>query len=124
MTCIPTGYKAYADILACLISSLINCSLRHQLLLSLCMLVNIIPIPKVVCYINKHLRSISEEFVIEKFVAPAISECIDPHQLGGIPRSSLTIALINLRWILFSYRNGFSLSLSYPEFLSLYNLRK
>ena len=53
----------------------------------------------------KHLRPISvtcclsklaEEFVIEKFVAPAILKCIDPDQSGGIPRSSSTIALISM----------------------------
>jgi hypothetical protein len=70
-------------------------------------LANIIPIPKekFVCDTNKHLRPISltcclsklaEEFVIEKFVAPAILKCIDPHQFGGIPRSSSTIALISM----------------------------
>ena len=39
-------YKDYAKILACPISSLINCSLRHQFLPSLWKLANIIPIPK------------------------------------------------------------------------------
>ena len=100
-------YKEYAEILACPISSLINCSLSHQFLPSLWKLANIIPIPKekVVCDINKHLRPISltcclsklaEEFVIEKFVAPAILKRIDSHQFGGIPRSSSTIALISM----------------------------
>ena len=100
-------YKEYAEILACPVSSLINCSLRHQFLPSLWKLANIIPIPKekVVCDINKHLRPISltcclsklaEEFVIEKFVAPAILKRIDSHQFGGIPRSSSTIALISM----------------------------
>jgi hypothetical protein len=42
------------------------------------------------------LKTGSEEFVIEKFVAPAILKCIDPHQFGGIPRSSSTIALISM----------------------------
>jgi hypothetical protein len=109
---VPNFVKEYAEILACPISSLINCSLRHQLLPSWWKLANIIPIPKekVVCDINKHLRPISltcclskltEEFVIEKFVAPAILNCIDPHQFGGIPRSSSTIALISMlhNWI-------------------------
>ncbi len=91
-------YKEYAEILACPISSLINCSLRHQLLPSLWKLANIIPIPKekVVSDINKHLRPISLTNCLsklaEKFVAPAILKCIDPHQFGGIPRSSSTIA--------------------------------
>ena len=56
-------------------------------------------------HLNKHLRPISltcclaklaEEFVIEKFVGPAILKHIDPNQFGGIPRSSSTIALISM----------------------------
>ena len=55
--------------------------------------------------INTHLRPISltcclakmaEEFVIEKFVGPAILKHIDPNQFGGIRRSSSTIALISM----------------------------
>ncbi len=49
-------YEEHAESLACPISSLINCSLRHQLLPSLWKLGNIIPIPKekVVCDMNNH----------------------------------------------------------------------
>ena len=128
-------YKEFAEILACLISNSINCSFSHQSLPSLWKLSNIIPAPKekVVLDINKHLRLISltcclakiaEEFVIEKFVGPAILKHIDPNQFGGIPRSSSTIALISmlhnwagatdgsgntLRVLLVGYRNAFDL---------------
>ena len=100
-------YKEFAEILACPISNLINCSFSHQSLPSLWKLANVIPVPKekVVLDINTHLRPISltcclakmaEEFVIEKFVGPAILKYIDPNQFGGIPRSSSTIALISM----------------------------
>ena len=55
--------------------------------------------------INQHLRPISltsslsgltEEHVIEKFVAPAILESIDQNQYGGVPKSSAKIALISM----------------------------
>ena len=82
-------YKEFAEILTCLISNLINCSFSHQFLPSLWKLANVIPVPKekVVLDVNKHLRPISlicclakmaEEFVIEKFVGPAILKHIDP----------------------------------------------
>ena len=100
-------YKEFAEILACPISNLINCSFSHQSLPSLWKLANVIPVPKekVVLDINTHLRPISltcclakmaEEFVIEKFVGPAMLKHIDPNQFGGIPRSSSTIALISM----------------------------
>ena len=100
-------YKEFAEILACPISNLINCSSRHQSLPSLWKLANVIPVPKekVELDINTYLRPISltcclakmaEEFVIEKFVGPAILKYIDPNQLGKIPRSSSTIALISM----------------------------
>ena len=100
-------YKEFAEFLACPISNLINCSFSHQSLPSLWKLANVIPVPKekVVLDINKHLRPISltcclakiaEEFVIEKFVGPAILKNIDPNQFGGIPWSSSTIALISM----------------------------
>ena len=100
-------YKEFAEILACPISNLINCSFSHQSLPSLWKLANVIPVQKekVVLDFNKRLRPISltcclakmaEEFVIEKFVGPAILKHIDPNQFGGIPRSSSTIAHISM----------------------------
>jgi hypothetical protein len=127
-------YKEYAEILACPISSLINCSLWHQLLPSLWKLANIIPKEKVVCDINKHLRPISltcclsklaEEFVIEKkFVAPTILNCIDPHQFGGIPRSSSTIALISMlhNWAKATDGTGNSVRVLLVDYRKAFNL--
>ena len=66
----------------------------------------------------------AEEFVIEKFVGPAKLKHIDPNQIGGIPRSLSTIALISMlhnwagatsgsrnsvRVVLVDYRKAFDL---------------
>ena len=83
--------------------------------------------------INKHLRPISlttavsklaEDFIVEKYVAPAVLAIADPAQFVGIPRSSATHALISMvhKWseatdgtgnvvktVLFDYRKAFDL---------------
>ena len=96
---------------------------------------NVTPLPKekLVRDINKHLRPISltsnlskvaEDFVVEQYVAPVIVEMIDPHQFGGISRSSATHAVISMidTWskatdgtggsvhvVLFDYQKAFDL---------------
>ena len=56
-------------------------------------------------YVNKHLRPISltpaiskvaEEFVVQKYIAPAILKVIDRNQYGAIPASSSVHALISM----------------------------
>ena len=100
-------YKEYAEILAGSICTLINSSYRPQIIPTSWKLANIILVPKenVVNDINNHLRPMSltyclsklaEEFIIENFVGLAILNCIDPYQLGGIPKSSSTNALISM----------------------------
>ena len=95
----------------------------------------ITPIPKEspVNDISKQLRPVSltptlsklaEDFVVEKYIAPAVLSTIDPFQFGGIPRSSATKALISMlhtwanatdgtgnavRVVLFDYRKAFDL---------------
>ena len=62
---------------------------------------NVTPIPKQkpVTNVNKHLRPISltqtiskvaEEFVVAKYIGPAILKIIDTNQFGAIPGSSTT----------------------------------
>lgn len=128
-------FKEFAEVLAYPVSTLLNSSFTEQKLPNTWKLANITPIPKdnPVSDINKHLRPISltcsmsklaEEFVIEKYIAPAILETIDPNQYGGIPKSSATLALISMlhtwaketdgtgdtvRVLLFDYRKAFDL---------------
>ena len=82
---------------------------------------------------TKHLRPISltpaiskvaEDFVVLRYVGPAVLQIIDPNQYGGIPRSSTLYALISMvhnwsqatdatgaavRVVLFDYRKAFDL---------------
>ena len=82
---------------------------------------------------TKHLRRISltpaiskvaEDFVVLRYVGPAVLQIIDPNQYGGIPGSSTLYALISMvhnwsqgtdvtgaavRVVLFDYRKAFDL---------------
>jgi hypothetical protein len=64
-----------------------------------------IPKEKPVREINKHVKPVlltsavsklAEDFIVEKYVAPAVLSIADPAQFGGIPRSSATHALISV----------------------------
>ena len=92
-----------------------------------------IPKQKPVLDVSKHLRPISltpvisklaEEFVVDRFIKPAVLQIIDPRQYGAIPKSSTTQALISIvhnltkatdgsgslvRIVLFDYRKAFDL---------------
>ena len=55
--------------------------------------------------VNKHLRPISltpilskmsEDYVVDTYVKPAVLEWIDPQQFGAVPKSSTTHALISM----------------------------
>ena len=134
--CIPNWIlKEYAELLASPISNMLNASFDEQKLPRAWKRANITPIPKEkpVRDVNRHLRPVSltpslsklaEEFVVEKFFAPAILGIVDPAQFGGIPRSSPTLALIDMlhnwtkatdgnggsiRVVLFDYRKAFDL---------------
>ena len=60
---------------------------------------------KPVTIINKHIRPISltpalsklaEDFVVNKYIGPAVLEVIDPNQYGAIPKTSTLHALISM----------------------------
>ena len=97
--------RDYAEILAPSVSELLNSSYKQKRLPSCWKQANITPIPKEkpVKDISKQLRptsltpvlsKLAEEFVVEKYIAPAVLSSINPFQFGGIPRSSATKALI------------------------------
>ena len=52
------------------------------------------------------LSKICEDFVVEKFIKPAVLEILDPHQFGTVPESSTTHALINVVHYLTSVTDG------------------
>jgi hypothetical protein len=131
----PWVYKAYAEILACPVSVILNCSYNKGKLPSIWKSANISPIPKEtqITNINKHLRPISltpilskvaEEFILERHLKSAILKILDPKQFGVVARSSTTVALVSMlhQWlqapdqtgnlvhiVLFDFRKAFDL---------------
>ena len=99
--------REYAEILVLPITSILNASFREQRLPASWKLADVVPLPKQkpVEVASKHLRPISltpaiskvaEDFVVSKYVGPAVLKIIDPNQYGGIPRSSTLFALISM----------------------------
>lgn len=99
--------KEYALVLAQPVSSVLNSSFLEKKLPSTWKHAYIIPIPKQkpITIINKHLRPISltptiskvaENFVVSRYIAPAVLKIIDPNQSGAIPKSSTTQALSSM----------------------------
>ena len=80
-------------------------------------LANVAPIPKQtpVYDVNKHLRRISltpvlsklaEDFVVDRYVKPAVLAKVDPRQFGTVPGSSTTEALISMTHAWYSATDG------------------
>ncbi|XP_022785410.1 uncharacterized protein LOC111325784 [Stylophora pistillata] len=127
--------REYGVILAQPITSILAASFREQRLPASWKLVDVVPLPKQkpVVDATKHLRPISltpaiskvaEDFVVLRYVSPAVLQIIDPNQYGGIPRSSTLYALISMvhnwsqatdatgaavRVVFFDYRKAFDL---------------
>ena len=86
-------------------------------------LANVAPIPKQtpVYDVNKHLRPISltpvlsklaEDFVVDRYVKPAVLAKVDPRQFGTVPGSSTTEALVSMThaWYCATDGNGASVT--------------
>ena len=127
--------KEYADILAGPVSDILNYSYREGCLPSSWKHADVVPVPKQkpVREVNKHLRpilltsilsKISEDYVVDTYVKPAVLERIDPQQFGAVPKSSTMHALISMlhswlestdgngattRAVLFDFRKAFDL---------------
>jgi hypothetical protein len=128
--------KENADILAPVMTDILNSSYSEAQLPSSWKQADITPIPKStpVYDINKHLRPISltpilsklaEEFVVDRHVKPAVLAKVDPRQFGTVPGSSTTEALVSMihtwtnatdgnratvRVVLFDFKKAFDLS--------------
>ena len=127
--------KENADLLAPVVTSIINCSLAEGRLPQSWKLADVVPVPKQkpVQDINKHLRPISltpvlskvaEDFVVVNHIKPAVLAKVDPRQFGTVPGSSTTEALVSMvhawnhatdgngatvRVVLFDFRKAFDL---------------
>ncbi|XP_015762250.1 PREDICTED: uncharacterized protein LOC107341356 [Acropora digitifera] len=109
--------KENADLLTIPICDIINCSYQEGRLRSAWKEANVIPVPKQrpIKDVNKHLRPISltpiiskiaEEHIVETYIKPAVLDILDPQQLGAIPKSSSTQALISLLRKMYVSTNG------------------
>ena len=78
---------------------------------------NVAPIPKQtpVYDVNKHLSPISlarvlsklaEDFVVNRYVKPAVLAKVDPRQFGTVPGSSTTEALVSMTHAWYSATDG------------------
>ena len=127
--------REYAEFLAYPISVILSASFKEQRLPSIWKLADVTPLPKQkpVKEIKKDLRPISltpcisklaEDFVVTEYVKPAVLCMLDPSQFGAIPKSSTTLALLEMfhewtqgtdgngstiRILLFDYKKAFDL---------------
>ena len=99
--------KEHADILPGPVSDILNYSYREGRLPSSWKHADVVPVPKQksVREVTEHLRpipltpilsKISEDYMIDTYVKPAVLERIDPYQFGAVPKSSTTHALISM----------------------------
>ena len=110
--------KEHADILAGPVSDILNYSYREGRLPSLWKHSDVVPVPKPkpVRGVNKHLRlislapilsKISEDYMVDTYIKPALLERIHPQQFGAVPKSSTTYALSVLHlWLESTDGNG------------------
>ncbi|KAL9951259.1 hypothetical protein ACROYT_G043895 [Oculina patagonica] len=99
--------KENADLLALVVTDILNCSYKEAKLPHSWKHADITPIPKQIPVqdANKHLRPISltpilsklaEEFIVDRYIKPAVLAKVDPRQFGTVPSSSTTEALISM----------------------------
>ena len=97
--------KEFAEVLAEPVCTILNRTFREQKFPSAWKLANITPLIKAkpVTDVSKHLKPISltpalskvaEDFIVVKYISPAILSIIDPDQFGAVPGSSTTHTLI------------------------------
>ena len=118
----PDGVPAWllkenADLLAPVVTYILNSSYVEARLPQSWMLVNVAPILKQtpVYDVNKHLRPISltpilskltEDSVVDRYVKPAVLAKVDPRQFGTVPGSNTTEALISMTHAWYSATDG------------------
>jgi len=127
--------KEHADILAGPVSDILNYSYLDRCLPSSWKHADVIPMPKLkpVREVNKHLGPISltpilskmsEKYVADTYVKPALLERIDPQQFGAVPNSSTTHALISVlhSWLESTDGNGATARVMLFDFCKAFDL--
>ena len=110
-----------ADLLAPVVTDILNRSYLEARLPQSWKHANVAPIAKQtpVYDVNKHLRPISltpvlsklaEDFVVDRYVKPAVLAKVDARQFGTVPGSSITEALVSMThaWYCTTDGNGVS----------------
>ncbi|PFX34739.1 Transposon TX1 uncharacterized 149 kDa protein [Stylophora pistillata] len=134
----PDGVPAWllkenADLLAPVVTDILNSSYLEVRLPQSWKLANVVPLPKQthVYDVNKHLRPISltpvlsklaEDFVVDRYVKPAVLAKADPRQFGTVPGSSTTEALISMTHAWYSATDGASVSVILFDFKKAFDL--
>ena len=109
--------KGNADLLAQVVSDVLNCSYLEARLPKSWKEADIAPVPKQtpVDDVNKHLTPISltpvlsklaEDFEVDRDVKPAVLAKVDSRQFGTVPGSSTSDALVNMIYIWNSATDG------------------
>ena len=99
--------KENADLLAQVVTDILNCSYSEAWLPQSWTEADIAPVPKQipVCDVNKHLRPISltpvlsklaEDFVVDLYTKPLVLAKVDPRRFGTVPGSSTSEALVSM----------------------------
>ena len=95
--------KEHSEFLANPITTMLNASFKEQRLSIMWKLADVSPLPKTKPV--KDLRPISltpciskvaEDFVVTQYVKPAVLSALDSSQYGAIPKSSTTLALLEM----------------------------
>ena len=118
----PDGVPAWllkenADLLAPVVTDILNCSYLEVRLPQSWKHANVASIPKQtpVYDVNKHLRPISltpvlsklaEDFVVDRYVKPAVPAKVDPRQFGTVPGSSTIEALVGMTQVWYNATEG------------------
>ena len=109
--------RDYADVLTSPVCDILNASFAEQKLPRSWKDADVTPLMKVkpVTTIAKHIRPISptlalsklaEDFVVSKYIGPAVLETIDSNQFGAVPNSSTLHALISMMYMWALQRMG------------------
>ena len=109
--------RDYADFLTSPVCDILKASFAEQKLPRSWKDADVTPLMKVkpVTTIAKHIRPISltpalsklaEDFVVSKYIGPAVLETIDSNQFGAVPNSSTLHALISMMYMWALQRMG------------------
>ena len=127
--------KENADLFAQPVADILNCSFQEARLPSSWKDADIAPVPKEkpIRHVNKHLHPISltpvlskltEDYVIEQYVKPAVLARVDANQFGTVPGSNTTVALISMlhSWLCDTDGNGATVRAILLDFRKAFDL--